>query len=83
MKKCTDQYGNISSDLRKGSIVEDNLAVFTVGEVHFNNGFVEMDGSKQYIIKDYKNPMAKCVEKGHYAVQAATLHFHNQVEAND
>lgn len=72
---CTDEHGNLAN-CNIGDIVEDNLAIFTVGEIHCNSSipwFVSMDKTKPYKIKDESNPMATCVKQGNYAVRANCL----------
>ena len=72
--RCTDQYGNLDTRLKKGAVVESDIAIFTVGEI-YKNGLVSMNKEKPYKIKDFNNPMTKCVEAGNYAVIAPLLVF--------
>ena len=57
-----------------GSVVESDLSIFSVGEIH-GNKLVSMDKEKPFRIKDKSNPMVKCVESGNYAVMAQCLQF--------
>ena len=76
MRRCTDEYGNLDGNLKVGTVVESDLAIFTVGEIH-KNKLVSMDKTKPYRIKDTSHPMSKCVERGNYAVIAQCLVFSN------
>lgn len=75
MERCTDKYGNMVNELKIGSIVESDIAIFTVGNINVNNGLVSMDKYKPYRIKNDKDPMASCIKSGYYAVAAPTLVF--------
>lgn len=80
-QRCTDEYGNPTNGLTTGSVVESDLAIFTVGKINSHNWLVSMDKDKPYKIKDKNHPMAKCVESGHYAVYAGYLCFSSLEDA--
>ena len=60
------------NQLQVGSVVECELAVFTVGKI-YQNGFVEMDPNKPYKVKDEASPMAKYLGTGRLAVDVRCL----------
>lgn len=76
-KRCVDEFGNAVNGLTVGSVVESDLAIFTVGEINTKprDWLVIMDKDKPHKIKDENHPMAKCVKSGHYAVIASCLVF--------
>lgn len=74
MERCTDMYGNIDIKLKVGAVVENDVVIYTVGEI-YQNGMVAMDANKPYKIKKTEHPMAKCIKSGNYAALAPTLCF--------
>lgn len=75
MEKVTDIYGNLDKKLDVGTVVESNIAIFTVGEICWDNKMVSMDKNKPYKITKPEHPMADCVRNGQYSVIAPMLNF--------
>lgn len=76
-RRCVDEYGNAAEGLKPGAVVENDIAIFTVGAINdkTRDWLVIMDKDKPYKIKKENHPMAKCVKSGNYAVIAPCLVF--------